>query len=202
MSSNNFYSKKIPIIVLIYIWYYRVFGITFGGLVIKSGKCFVNKKLKIFSNFLITVLIIGFIVLSQTIVDFKIMNQLFYSGFTVVYYLLNFCRELRNILVIINLFYYQFKGFHLFEILITYQIKRHSHQILILILFSIHLLVMIMFTFIYLFSFKVNIIYVNSMLSSALTIYYFITLSAIHFINFGKKLTFHNTEVNDFNQVN
>jgi hypothetical protein len=190
MPSNDFFNQKIPIIVLIYIWYYRVFGITFGGLVIKNGKCFVNKKLKIFSNFLTIVLMIGFIVLSKTVVHLKAIDQLYNSGFTVVYYLMNVSREFRNILVIINLFYYQFKGFHLFEILITYQMKRQVHQILILILFSIHLLITMVFTLIYLFSLKVNVIYMNAMLSAVLTIYYFIALSAIHLINFGKKFNF------------
>jgi hypothetical protein len=186
MIKNEFFKKKVPIIVAIFIRYYRIFGITFGGLVIRSGKCVVNKNLKIFGNVLTISLMIGFIILSRITLKHVNLVKIYDSGFVIIYYIISISREVRDILVIINLYYYQFKSFDLFNALMTYRMKKKKHKFLTLMLLIIHISAYLIFVFIYLTFFSKDVISIQTILVFSLSTFYSMTLSAIHFITWGK----------------
>jgi hypothetical protein len=185
MIKNDFLKKKVPIIVATFICYYRIFGITFGGLVIRRGKCVVNKNLKIFGNILTISMIIVFIILSRITIN-NVYEKLYSSGFAIIYYLLSICREVRDILVIINLHYYQFRSFDLFSALTTYPMKKKKHKIFIFIILIIHILIYSILAMIYLTFFSKDVISIQTILVLFLGTYYAIALSVIHFITWGK----------------
>jgi len=183
MPSNKILKQKVPLIVSIFIWYYRIFGITFGGLVLRSGQCLVNKNLKLFCNMLQTTIIILLIILSRTIIDYDVSNQLYHSGFKLTYHLLSIRRGIRDILVIVNLFYYQFRGFNLFEVLMKYKIRKNKNKIFIfmLIIFQVSAMgVNVMKYLIYSENF-----FVLKTIHYLIILYYTIFNSAIHFITWG-----------------
>ncbi len=184
MIKNEFFKKKVPTIVAIFIYYYRIFGITFGGLVIRRGKCVVNKNLKIFGNIFTISMIIVSIIVSR--INNDVFVKLYYSGFTIIYYLISVCVEMRDILVIINLHYYQFRSFDLFNALMTYRMKKKKHKILIFMILIIHLSIYAIFAFICLITFSNHFLSIQTILLFSLSIYYSIVLSAIHFITWGK----------------
>jgi hypothetical protein len=121
-------------IKLIIIWSYRFVGITFGGLVIsKSGKCVVNKKLKIVGNIMTFLLSIYFLI--QMVLTFKqdrFEMMIYDSGFKIIYYIQRIWRQMNIIYIIYNLFYYQYKGFNLFEIWFSFPIKSLKNKIIII----------------------------------------------------------------------
>ncbi len=58
MLFTNRQKSNIPIINKIILWYFRIFGLTFGGFTLsKNGEFIVNTKLKIFGH-IYTILII------------------------------------------------------------------------------------------------------------------------------------------------
>jgi hypothetical protein len=175
------------IIVLILIWYYRIFGITFGGLIFgKSGEFIINKKLKIFGHFLTLSLIIVYIVFSRILINSEVINHIRDDGFKVTYYLVIFCREVRDILIIICLIYYQCKSSHLFKILTTYPIRKRKNQILIFMSIITQLLFLVICSLYHLGSVDTFISPKNIIFVIILTIYSSIALSAIHCIPLGK----------------
>jgi len=183
MSPNKILKKKVHLIVTIIIWYYRIFGITFGGLVLRRGECLVNKYLKLFGNVLQTAIIIIFFVLSRTIINYDLANQLYDSGFKLTYHLLNIIRGIRDLLVIINLFYYQFRGFDLFKALMKYQMRKNKHKIFIFMLIIIQISIIGVFAI-------MHLIYSESILTiktifKLIIFYYVIFNSAIHLITLG-----------------
>jgi hypothetical protein len=186
MIKNEFFKKKVPIIVAIFIHYYRIFGITFGGLVIRRGKCVVNKNLKIFGNLLTISMMIGFIILSRITLNHENLFKLYNSGFVIIYYIISISREVRDILVIINLYYYQFKSFHLFNALMTYRMEKKKHKFFTLMLLIIHISFYAIFVLIYLTFFSKDVISIQTILVFSLTTFYSITLTAIHFLTWGK----------------
>ncbi len=187
MIRNKFFTKKVPIIVALFIYYYRIFGITFGGLVIRRGKCVVNKNLKIFGNLLTISMIITFIILSRiTINNNKVYEKLHSSGFKVIYYLMTTCREIRNILVIINLHYYQFGSYDIFDALMTYRMKKKKHKIFIFIILLIHISVSAIFALIYLIFLSKDVFSIRTILFFSSSTFYSISIYSIHFITWGK----------------
>jgi hypothetical protein len=186
MIKNDFFKKKVPIIVALFIRYYRIFGITFGGLVIRRGKCVVNKNLKIFGNILTISMIIVFIILSRITINNEVFDKLYSSGFTIIYHLISICGEVRDILVIINLHYYQFRSSDLFNVLMTYRMKKKKHKIFIFIILLIHISVDVIFALIYLTFFSKDVISIQTIHVFSLSAYYSIAFSAIHFITWGK----------------
>jgi hypothetical protein len=186
MESNKINFQKVSLIPKVLIYYYRIFGITFGGLVERNGELVVNEKFKLFGN-LVTISLIGlYIITSRCVFDSRFFDQIYASGFTVVYYLIILCREIRDILVIINLYYYQFKGFELFKVLVEYKITKTKYKLFILILYVLHLSVQVIYALIYLTCFKTNLSLINAIISVFLNTYITITLFAIHFITWGK----------------
>jgi hypothetical protein len=188
MIKNDFFNKKVSIIVTTFICYYRIFGITFGGLVIRRGKCVVNKNLKIFGNILTISMIIVFIILSRITINNNAFGKLYSSGFAIIYYLLSICREVRDILVIINLYYYQFRSSDLFSALTTYPMKKKKHKIFIFSVIIIHILIYSILAMIYLKFFSEDVISIRTIHVLFLGIYYSIALTVIHVTTWGKFL--------------
>jgi hypothetical protein len=184
MKSDKIFNR-IPFIVLVFLWYYRIFGITFGGLVIKSGECVINRNFKIFGNIFTIWLMAGMLISSRIIIDFDVIRQIYVNGFTIIYYLIYISRAMKDILVAINLYYYQFKGFHLFEVLMKYQMKEKKYKIIILLIFLIHLLIEAIYILIYLTSIETNIVFANAVIYVLWNLFVTITQTAIHFITCG-----------------
>jgi hypothetical protein len=121
-------------IKLIIIWSHRFFGITFGGLVIsKSGKCVVNKKLKIVGNIMTFLLSIYFLMLTDFInKQDRFSMKMYDSGFKIISYIVRIWKLMNTINIIYKLFYYQYKGFNLFEIWFSFPIKSLKNKIIII----------------------------------------------------------------------
>jgi hypothetical protein len=186
MKSNTLFSQKVPLIVLLFVWYYRIFGITFGGLVTKNGECIVNRNLKIFGNVFTISLMILYLIASRFVFGTRIFGQIYDSGFTIIYYSISICREVKDILVVINLYYYQFKGFELFKLLTEYKLTKKRYNLFFLILFSLIVLVQGIYALIYLTSFKMDINFLNALLLVVLNIFAAIHILTIYFITWGK----------------
>ncbi len=186
MKLEKFLCHKIPLIISVFLWYYRFFGITFGGLVIRSGECIVNRKFKIFGNIFTIFLMCGLFFSPRLIIDYGVIEQIHNSGFTIIYYLIWSCRAMKDILVVINLYYYQFKGFHLFEVLMKYQIKEGKYKILILVIFMIHLMIEATYVLVYLTYMSIHVVFANAVIYVLWNLFITIALSAIHFLTWGK----------------
>jgi hypothetical protein len=188
MKLNTLFSQKVPLIAMIFIWYYRIFGITFGGVVTKSGELIVNRKLKLLGNIFTILLIIIYLVSSGIIFGIRLFDQLYDSGFIIIYYSITICREIKDLLVAMNLYYYQFNGSHLFELLLKYKLKKTRYNLLFLLLFTLRFLMQGFYAFTYLTYFKMNAIFLNVLLTVILNIFATMTFSAIHFITWGKRM--------------
>jgi hypothetical protein len=187
MKLNTLFSQKVPLIVLLFVWYCRIFGITFGGLVTRSGECIVNRKLKIFGNIFTISLMILYIITSRIVLETRVFDQTYDSGFIIIYYSISICREVKDILVVINLYYYQFKGFELFKILTEYKLTKKRYNLFFLILFSLIFLVQAIHALIYLTSFN----YFQFLLLFILNIFVTVNIFTIHFITWGKKFFYY-----------
>jgi hypothetical protein len=191
MKLNTLFSQKVPFIVSLFVWYYRIFGITFGGLVTKSEECIVNRKLKIFGNVFTISLMVLYIIASRIVFDTRVFDPIYDSGFTIIYYSIVICREIKDILVIINLYYYQFKGFELFKLLTEYKLTKKRYNLFFLILFSIIFLVQGIYVLIYLTSFKMNTVCLNALILVILYIFGITSIFTINFITWGKNLFYY-----------
>jgi hypothetical protein len=124
--------KNKSIFIRLLVWYYRIFGLTFGGLIItKTNECKINQNLKRFS-FITTILII----IVMNILDFDYSkdnprNQIYSHGFKIISYLLWTREHMTKILFALNFCYIQFRGFGLFRILLKYPIRRMRSKIVI-----------------------------------------------------------------------
>jgi fatty acid desaturase len=94
-------------------------------------------------------------------------------------------RAMKDILVVINLYYYQFKGFHLFEVLMKYQMKEKKYKIIILLTFLTHLVIEAIYILIYLTFIEPNIVFANAVIYVLWNLFVTITQTAIHFITCG-----------------
>jgi hypothetical protein len=185
MKLNTLFSPKAPLIAMIFIWYYRIFGITFGGLVTKSGEFIVNRKLKLWGNIFTIFIIIIYLVSSAIIFGIRVSYQLYDSGFIISYYSITICREIKDLLVAMNLYYYQFNGFHLFELLMKYKLTKTRYNLFLLLLFTLQFLAQGFYAFTY---FKMGAIFLNVLFTVILNIFGIMTISVIHFITWGKKV--------------
>jgi len=190
MKLKSLFNQKVPLIVFVFIWYYRIFGITFGGLVTKKGECIVNKKLKVLGNILTISLMILYLIASRFVFGTGVFDQIYDSGFKIIYYTMTACKEIKDILVVINLYYYQFKGFNLFEILMKYKLTKVRYNLLLLLTFTLHLAVQGICAFVYLTFYKMNISFVNVLCLVILNIIAITSIFTIHFVTWGKNLFF------------
>jgi hypothetical protein len=93
---------------------------------------------------------------------------------------------MKDSLVVTNLYYYQFNGFNLFEVLMKYQIKEAKYKALILVIFMIHLMIEAIYIIVYLTSMSIHIVFANAVIYVLWNLFLTITLSAIHFLTWGK----------------
>jgi hypothetical protein len=127
-------SKKVNSVHLIILWFCRILGLTFGGLVIKeNGEFSVNKTLKIYGNF-ITIIIIIFEIFFY--IEFKDEYDFIYeSNFKIFYSITNTILVFTYVNTILNLFYIQFKGFDLCKLWFSYRLEKLRNKIIVLIIF-------------------------------------------------------------------
>jgi hypothetical protein len=128
-----------------------------------------------------------YLIASRFVFHTRVYSQIYDSGFTIIYYSINICKGIRDILVVLNLYYYQFKVFHLFKLLMDYKMTKMRYILIILILFSIHFLIQGFYAFIYFTSFKMNINFLNALFSDIYNIFATLGMSGIYFITWGKK---------------
>jgi hypothetical protein len=145
MLFTNKQKSNIPIIYKIILWYFRIFGLTFGGFTLnKSEELIVNRKLKIFGH-IYTILIIVtpnilYLTSNKSNSDLEAISN---SGFKIVYHLIIIGSQLSRFLVFFNFGYIQLRGFELFKVLFSYPIKTLRNKIILSILLGIVIAVQI-----------------------------------------------------------
>jgi hypothetical protein len=139
MLFTNKQKSNIPIINKIILWYFRTFGLTFGGFTLnKNEEIIVNKKLKMFGHIYTIILIIVY--LNIFILTFNKSNTfeaIYNSGYKIVYHLIIISSQLSRFLVFFNFAYIQLRGFELFKVLFSYPIKTLRNKIVLSILLGI-----------------------------------------------------------------
>jgi len=134
-------NSKVVLIARAYIWFYRIIGLTFGGVSINSeNKFFVNKYLKYygFSFFIVATLcnIIGFFIISTS--D-KIL-AVYRSGQVMAYCLGVLINLLLVFQITVNFWYLNLKGMKFMEIFVQYNMKIRKNQIIIFIIWICHII--------------------------------------------------------------
>jgi len=144
----KFHNSKVSSIMKIYIWLYRLLGLTFGGIVINSsGKLGVNYLIKYYGYLIAIFISISSIYSLVGSLHIHEMIPLFESG-KILLYVLIFKRSLRSMLVIGNLFYLNLNGFEFFEVFYRFQLTRN--QFILFVIWICHVIIplgMIAFTF-------------------------------------------------------
>jgi hypothetical protein len=190
---KEFLSKreKNSIFIRLLLWYYRIFGLTFGGLIItKTNECKINQNLKRF-GFITTILIV--IALNYVQFDYnkpELKNKIYSHGFKTIYYLLWIVGHLTKIQFSLNFCYIQFRGFGLFRILLKYPIRRMRSKILIASLFFAFLLLQLTAFYLRFVATKnrLSLKYVSFM--TFMIIYFSLAFFTTHFMTWGKNNLF------------
>ncbi len=126
--------KKVDLVHLIILWFCRILGLTFGGIVIKeNGEFSVNKILKIYGNIFTIIIII--IEIYMRIECRNEINFIYESNFKIFYYLSNASIALISANIILNLLYVQLKGFRLCKLWLNYPLEKLRNKIIVLIIF-------------------------------------------------------------------
>jgi hypothetical protein len=180
--------KNKSIFVRLLLWYYRIFGITFGGLTItKTNECKINQNLKRF-GFITTILII--IVMNILQFDYNKdnpRNKIYSHGFKMISYFLWIVKHMTKILFAFNYCYIQFRGFGLFTILLKYPIRRMRSKIVITSLFVAILLLQLPAFCVFLVATeeRLSLKYVSFLIFTI--IYHSLALISMNFMTWGKK---------------
>jgi hypothetical protein len=135
-------NSKVVLIAKAYIWFYRILGLTFGGVSIDSeNKFYVNKYLKHY-GFLCSIgitlyNIIGFIIFatSDEILD------VYKSGQVMAYYWGILTYFLTLFQIIVNLWYLNLNGMKFIEIFVQYETNIRKNQIIIFIIWICHIII-------------------------------------------------------------
>jgi hypothetical protein len=139
--------NKYPLIIKIYLWYYRLLQTTFGGLTIDSnGQLETNKYLKYY-GYIVGLLITATDVIYGIYVVFQsdIIVSIYNSGHILTYYLcITFC-IIEKIRFLANLWFLQFNGIKFFEIFYHYKTERTKYLYLLFTLWILHILIPIIF---------------------------------------------------------
>jgi hypothetical protein len=126
------------------LWYFRIFGLTFGGFTLNENKEFiVNKKLKIFGHIYTILIIVSLNILYLTSKESDFLDAIYNSGYKIVYHLIIICSQLSVLLIFFNFGYIQLRGFELFKVLFSYPIKTLKNKIILSILLGIAIAVQI-----------------------------------------------------------
>jgi len=132
MLFTNKQEINIPSINKIILWYFRIFGLTFGGFTFNKNEGFiVNTKLKIFGH-IYTILIIVSLSLHFLINrESKYLDSIYNSGYKLIYYLIFISSLFARFMVCFNFGYIQLRGFKLFKVLFSYPIKTLKNKLII-----------------------------------------------------------------------
>jgi hypothetical protein len=134
--------SKVALIAKAYIWFYRILGLTFGGVSIDSeNKFYVNKYLKYYgllSSIGITLYnITGFIIFatSDEILD------VYKSGQVMAYCLGILTYFLTIFQIIVNLWYLNLNGMKFIEIFVRCDLNIRKNQVIIFIIWICHMII-------------------------------------------------------------
>jgi hypothetical protein len=151
-------NSKAALIARAYIWFYRILGLTFGGVSIDSeNKLFVNKYLKYY-GFLccivatlhnITVFII-FATSDEILVAYK-------YGQVMAYWVVILTNLLLIFQITVNLWYLNLNGMKFVEIFVQYDMNIGKNQIIIFIIWICHIIIPFVRMLYYLYTSKMII---------------------------------------------
>ncbi len=134
-------NSKVTLIARAYIWFYRIIGITFGGVSIDSeNKLFFSKYLKYY-GFLFSIIatlynITGFLVFSTS----DQFLAVYRSGQVMAYclgFLINFLVVFQ---IIVNIWYLNLNGIKFMEVYVQYDLNIRKNQIIIFIIWICHII--------------------------------------------------------------
>jgi hypothetical protein len=151
-------NSKVALIARAYIWFYRILGITFGGISIDSeNKFFINKYLKYY-GFLYNIVIIlynitGFLVISTS----EEILAAYKYGQIWVYWVIVLINLLLLFQIMVNLWYLNLNGMKFIEIFVQYDMKIGKNQIIIFIIWICHIIIPFVGMFYYLYTSKMVI---------------------------------------------
>jgi hypothetical protein len=141
-------NSKVALIARAYIWFYRLLGLTFGGISINSeNKFFVNKYLKyygfLFSTIATLYNIIGFFIISTS----DEILAVYRSGQVMAYCLGALINLLLVFQILVNIWYLNLKGMKFMEIFVQYDMNIRKNQIIIFIIWICHIITPFVGTF-------------------------------------------------------
>jgi hypothetical protein len=187
MLFTNKQKINIPSINKIILWYFRIFGLTFGGFTFnKSEEFIVNTKLKIFGHIYTILIIVSLNILFLTDRKYDHLDSIYNSGYKLIYYLIFISSQFERFMVCFNFGYIQLRGFELFKVLFSYPIKTLKNKIIISILLGIAIAVQISLLSISLNSVKNHFNFKIISIMIFLQICYTISLSVIPLTTWGK----------------
>jgi len=133
---------KVSPIMKAYVWFYRIIGITFGGIAFNNeGKLYVNKYLTYYGYstavFITTSNIFGFIYAMKS----REVTEIYNSGQVIVYLcgLLTSCLQVFHVLV--NLWYLNRNGIKFLNTFYEYKMRIKKNQFLIFIIWVLHIVI-------------------------------------------------------------
>jgi hypothetical protein len=134
--------SKFALIARAYIWFYRILGITFGGVSIDSENNFyVNKYLKYY-GFLYTIVIT---LCSVTVfLVFSTSDEVldaYKHGQVMTYWVVVLTSLLLIFQVMVNLWYLNLNGIKFIEIFVQYDMNIKKNQIIIFIIWICHIII-------------------------------------------------------------
>jgi hypothetical protein len=150
-------NSKVALIVKVYIWFYRILGLTFGGVSIDSENNFyVNKYLKYY-GFLCSIgitlyNITGFIIFSTS----DEILDVYKSGQVMAYCLGILTNFLTLFQIIVNVWYLNLNGMKFIEIFVQYDMNIGKNQIIIFIIWICHIIIPFVGMFYGLYAFKMT----------------------------------------------
>jgi hypothetical protein len=134
--------NKYPLIIRIYLWYYRLLQTTFGGLTIESnGQLATNKYLKYYGY------IVGLLITASDIYGLYVIFQsefvasIYNSGHYLTYYLCTTFSIIEEIRFLTNFWFLQFNGIKFFEIFYQYKVERRKTLYLLFTFWILHILI-------------------------------------------------------------
>jgi hypothetical protein len=142
----EFSRSKCPLIIRIYLWYYRLLQTTFGGLMINSnGQLATNKHLRYY-GLIVELLITATEILGlYLVIKSNLVVEIYNSGYVLTYYLSIIFSVIEKIRVFANLWFLHSNGIEFFEIFYHHKIERRINLYLLLTLWVSHILIPIIF---------------------------------------------------------
>jgi hypothetical protein len=127
---------RIPLII----WYYRILGITFGGLSVGSnGECSEKRLLKRFGYIYASLVTIMATV--GTILTFRIKDLLdiYEGGFPIIYYIITATLSFYVIVALCNLWFFQYNGMEILIVIKKFKYSDYKFSKLFIMIFFAHI---------------------------------------------------------------